>query len=271
MATINARTKIAAILKANPEALEAIVSISPHFKKLRNPVLRKILASRATLQMASKLGGCRVEDFFEKLRPLGFEIDEMPSSQEHKNEGPPPAFMNDLRLKQITELDVRPVMEAGQDPFKIISEKIKQLEPGQVLKLINSFEPVPLIELLAKQGIESHVEFADENCVVTYFNKTSRSVPHNEKVAISNQSTWNETLHRFEGKLQYVDVRSLEMPLPMFTILDELTKLPTGYALFVYHKRVPVFLLPELQQRGFKYLILDISEAEVHLLIFHSI
>jgi|GEM_PF-6123362 len=45
---INGDTKIAALLKANPDALEAIIGISPGFKKLRNPVLRKILAAKNT-------------------------------------------------------------------------------------------------------------------------------------------------------------------------------------------------------------------------------
>ena len=58
------------------------------------------------------------------------------------------------------------------------------------------------------------------------------------------------------------------LPLPMLTILDELEKLPNGNALYVYHKRIPVFLLPELQERKFEYRIKEISDGEVHLLIF---
>jgi hypothetical protein len=49
---ITANTKIAAILKSNPAALEAIVSISPKFEKLRNPLLRKLMAGRASVSMA---------------------------------------------------------------------------------------------------------------------------------------------------------------------------------------------------------------------------
>lgn len=39
---INSETKIAAILKKNPAALEAIVSITPKFEKLRNPLFTLI-------------------------------------------------------------------------------------------------------------------------------------------------------------------------------------------------------------------------------------
>jgi len=65
-----------------------------------------------------------------------------------------------------------------------------------------------------------------------------------------------------------VDVRQLEMPLPMHTILEALGTLPAEKALFVYHKRIPVFLLPELEERNLSYRIKEISETEVHLLIY---
>ena len=55
MNTINANTKIAAVIKQHPEAMEAIISISPRFEKLRNPLLRKLMAGRTSLAMASKL------------------------------------------------------------------------------------------------------------------------------------------------------------------------------------------------------------------------
>jgi len=52
---ITANTKIAAILKHNPAALDAIVSLLSKFEKLRNPVLRKLMAGRASVSMASKI------------------------------------------------------------------------------------------------------------------------------------------------------------------------------------------------------------------------
>lgn len=58
------------------------------------------------------------------------------------------------------------------------------------------------------------------------------------------------------------------MPMPMLTILELLENLPEDNALYVYHKRIPVFLLPELADRKLDYRIMEISEGEVHLLIF---
>ncbi len=269
MITIHANTKIAAILKQHPDALEAIVSISPKFEKLRNPVLRKLMAGRASLAMASKIGGCSLQTFFEKLKPLGFEIDDLTSTvAEQKREVP--SFITSLKKDQLVELDVRPVIAAGNDPLDIITEKVKTIKAGQVLKISNIFEPVPLMKLLEKQGFEVYADVVNENLVETYFYKGNRVLDITETPGIDAIKGWEEASQRFAGKLQTIDVRHLEMPLPMHTILDELDKLPDEKALFVYHKRIPVFLLPELAERNLDYRIREISDGEVHLLIFKA-
>ena len=61
---ITANTTIAAILKHEPRSLDAIISLSDRFQKLRNPILRKMMASRTNIAFASKVGGCTVDDFF---------------------------------------------------------------------------------------------------------------------------------------------------------------------------------------------------------------
>ena len=172
---INPNTKIAALLKQHPGALDAIVSLSPKFEKLRNPVLRKMMAGRASIAMASKAGGVRIEDFYNKLKPLGFKIDE------------------------------------------------------------GNFE-----------------KKANEQTVT---NKT-------------DAPDWDELINKFSAKLATIDVRELEMPGPMMKILDALDNLPEDHALFVYHKRIPLFLLPELAERKLEYRVKQISDNAVHLLIF---
>src|SRR5688572_33066781 len=78
---ISPQTKISVILQANPKAVDAIASINPHFEKLRNPILRKILASRVTIADGARIGGATVATFFEKLEALGF-IPEKTSTHE---------------------------------------------------------------------------------------------------------------------------------------------------------------------------------------------
>jgi len=264
---INANTKIAAVLKQHPDALEAIISISPKFEKLRNPLLRKLMAGRASISMASKIGGCSINDFFTKLKPLGFEIDSItqPIIDEKKKL---PDFITSIKKDQIVNLDVRAVLASGTDPLHIILEKIKTIQTGQILKIINTFEPIPLIKMLEKKGFVTFTENIDANLVETYFYKQSETAKIEIIPAADAARGWDEILQKFKDKIQTIDVREFEMPLPMLTILDALDKLPTETALFVHHKRIPVFLLPELAERKFDYRIKEISESEVNLLIF---
>ena len=267
--TINPNTKIAPILKQNPKALDAIVSISPKFEKLRNPILRKVMAGRTTLTAASRLGGCNVEDFFSKLEPLGFEIDRNTKAVEEEKK-PVPAFITSLKKEQLIELDVRPVIASGSDPLNIIMEKVKTVQPGQVLKIINTFEPTPLILMLEKKGFETYVDNVSDNLIETYFHKADQNILAESKTEQSSSNDWDNVLQSFGDSIQKIDVRHLEMPQPMLTILDALDQLQAGTALFVYHKRIPVFLLPELAQRGLDYRIKEIKDGEVHLLIFEN-
>lgn len=263
---ISANTKIATLLKHNPDALDAIVSITPKFEKLRNPLLRKLMAGRTSIGMASKISGCSVEDFFTKLAPLGFEIDKetMPV-----NEVKPhlPAFFNSLKPGQIRELDVRPIIDAGEDPLSLIIKTVKSIQQGEALKIINSFEPTPLLSLLKKQGFDSYVDAIEDNLVETYFYKSSDAALEVDQGQNAEEG-WDAYLEKYKDQLETVDVRELPMPQPMMTILEAIETLPTEKALFVYHKKIPVFLLPELKEKGFDFRIKEISENQVHLLIF---
>ncbi|MCC7301568.1 MAG: DUF2249 domain-containing protein [Bacteroidia bacterium] len=269
MITINADTKIAAVIKAHPGALEAIISLSPKFNKLRNPVLRKLMASRTSLFTASKVGGCSVNDFFLKLEPLGFTIDRTTAPSEDHFTAEKPGFMNNIQQLSVETLDVRPVIAEGKDPFSSIMQKINELPADSVLLLINTFAPVPLLNILSKQGFEYFVEHKNDDLVHTYFFRKggtgNATLPQ-----VGDATGWDEVYQRFRDKLVNIDVRHLEMPQPMHMILEALEQLPKDQALFVQHKRIPVFLLPELEERKMEYRIKEISDGNVHLLIFHS-
>ena len=269
MIKINANTKIAHLLKAHPDALEAIISIDSKFSKLRNPILRKVLAGRTSIAMASKMAGCKVTDFFSKLQPLGFEIDtETKAAVEERKSLP--AFITTLNKNQIIDFDVREILASGKDPLNLILDKVKSVNAGEALKVINTFEPVPLIKMLEKQGFDVYADVISTDLVETYFYKKTDGAAIDVAPKAGANSGWDEVMKRFADKLVTVDVRELEMPQPMLTILGELEKLPTDSALFVYHKRIPVFLLPELSDRKLDYRIKEVTEGEVYLLIFKN-
>ncbi len=266
---IDANTKIGAIIKNHPEAMEAIISIHFKLEKLRNPILRKVIASRTSILNASRMVGCSVEDFFAKLQPLGFEI-----NRQKIDEADPvksiPEFMKNLEFLKVIELDVRPIFDEGKDPLTVILQKIKEVNQGEILKLINRFEPTPLMALLENKGFESYTKSINDNLTFTYFFKTVHADFKIEAKQKSTLNNWDEILHSFDGKIKKVDVRDLEMPQPMFTILEALDVLPNDYLLFVNHKKIPVFLLPELEEKKFNYRIKEVNSNTVEMLIFKN-
>lgn len=265
--TINADTKIAHLIKQNPEALEAIISIAPKFEKLRNPFLRKLMAGRTSIGMACKIAGLQPDRFFETLKPLGFEKGESAASSKNEHsQKVRPSFFKLLTPDKITELDVREILENKQDPLPIISKTVKSISKGHALKLINSFEPTPLISLLGRQGFESFTEYVSPDITATYFYRKDEQVSTPEIRAGSEN--WEEYLEKYKDHMVRIDVRTLEMPGPMMAILDALDTLPDDSALYVHHKRIPVFLLPELKERKFDFRINEIADGEVYLLIF---
>jgi uncharacterized protein (DUF2249 family) len=264
---INKDTKISRILKENPESLEAIASINKHFRKLRNPVLRKMLASRVSIADAAKIGGVSPTVFFEKLIAYGFEpefeLDEINTNTENTIE------MEKFEKENVVQMDVRPTIKAGNDPFKEIMASIKTLPDNAVLQIINVFEPIPLINNLRDKGFMSFTERPTEGEVHTFFKRTAQSkTEETPDIQHTDLSSFELKAAEFGGNIKTIDVRDLEMPMPMATILEEVEILPEGHALFVHHKRIPQFLLPELKKRDYTILSNEVDENNLNLLIY---
>lgn len=273
---ISPQTKISELVKANKDSIEAIASLSKPLEKLRNPLLRKLMASRVTIAEAAKMGGCSVEEFRLVLKALGFEFEDGNAS-ETEDEGQKPDWLQLLPAEKIVNFDVRPILAGGSDPLKEIMQRFKQLPEGQALCIINTFVPVPLVRLLEKDGTLSYTETISGNEFHTYFlkkEKAAKPAPaaapeSDEQVIMADKETFERIFSSYpKERIQEIDVRHLEMPGPMQAILEALETLPDENVLSVHHKRVPVYLLEELADKDYRIYILTLSETEVRMLIF---
>lgn len=265
---INRATKISKIIDHNTDAIDVIAGINPHFKKLKNPILKKILAPRVSIEDAAKIGKCKVDDFFDALSKIGFEIDDEFKTQS-TNLAVNPKINNAINNKKIISLDVRPILESGKDPFNAIMYEIKLLPESYALEVINTFEPVPLIKILKNKGYGSIVTTVGD-LIYTYFLKIENSSNHaatNESINLVSIEQLEAKKLSYLGKCKEIDVRNMEMPMPMITILNEIEALQKDEALYVHHKKIPQYLLPELKERNVTTLISEIEEGNVKLLI----
>lgn len=272
---ITKNTRILSIIKENKRSVDAIAAVAKPLQKLRNPLLQKMLAGRTTLAQAAKIGGCSIDELAVALKPLGFDWVNENESDEQGAFASTPEFISSLNKYPKTILDVREDLASGQDPLKKIMAAVKQLPEGNVLEVINTFEPTPLINLLSKKGYESYVETKSENEVHTFFKPGSgkegqSQAIENELPDLCNETDFFEKLGYFGDKVVPVDVRELEMPMPMVTILESLSSLPEKHVLSVTHKRIPVFLFNELRERKADYLVYKAGETDVRLLIWRN-
>ena len=266
---INENTKISALISYNPKSIDAIVSISNNFDKLKIPILRKVLASRVSIKQAAKIGGSSVDVFYNKLIPLGFKIKEIKNNTKINVVDSSSSFFQNLKEEQVIDLDIREMLKEGKDPFNIIMNALSHLPTNSALKIINKFEPTPLISILSKKGYMHNTIFVKEQLVHTYFKKECDTTIDNDSIIndiCSEEIT--KVLKSFGTNIKKLDVRHLEMPLPMAMILNELPTLPDDYILLVNHKKVPKFLFPELADRGYQWRIQIISIDFVKLYIF---
>ncbi len=262
MITIQPDTKISAIIKANVHAIEAIASINPHFNKLRNPILRKILASRVTVSEAAKIGKCSIECFAEKLRPLGFDLQCGEACPLHDEQTAGRALPFDIVL------DVRDDLAKGDDPFNKIMGALAEINKGNTLLLVNSFVPFPLIRILERKNYTIQVLHPADDIVHTYIQKPVTTVETLERPDAEHPG-FEALMVEYAGKMTVTDVRAMPMPQPMLHILEQLETLHSDKALFVYHKKVPMFLLPELKERGYLYAIKE-DAGTILMLIYRK-
>jgi len=60
-------------------------------------------------------------------------------------------------------LDVREELRSGGEPLPRIMEAVNQLMPGQALRLLTTFEPLPLYTVLAHKGFSHKAIHRDTN------------------------------------------------------------------------------------------------------------
>lgn len=269
---ITATTKISELIKANSKSIEAIASLAKPLEKLKNPILRKIMASRVTIAEAAKMGGTTVEEFQRVLMPLGFSFKADCNPVAQKEAEILPMWLENAPQEDIDFYDVRSIIDNGADPLKEILGRFKTVPSGKILCIVNNFLPTPLIHLLKQEKAEgAFVEKVGDKEYRTYFLKkesTSSQSSEKKQVQMHDDITFDVIYKNFSPEqTRIIDVRALEMPAPLELILTELKTLPKDHALYVHHKRVPIYLLEELADKDYGIHILQKAEGDVKILI----
>ena len=251
--------KISKMLAEFPQTFDVLIKASPHFKKLENKILRKALAGRVTVAQAASIAGV---DLYSLLFELNKSINNLIElkqnlSEKMNNENlvkQKPEILNNISDDKIHQLDVRPVIESGKDPFQDIMAAVKELKSDGILLIINSFEPIPLYSVLGKQGFEHWTEI-ENNMFRIYFYKDEKI---KQDVNPSKQKLSSKEVE-YKNVIE-LDVRELVPPEPMIKILEALSQVDENTVLLVHHHREPMMLYPKLEERGYEAVTNKIEE-----------
>ena len=140
------------------------------------------------------------------------------------------------------DLDVRPILRDGGEPFSVIMAALAKLEPAQGIRLYATFKPIPLFAVMAEKGF-SHAETELEGGEwEVLFTPAGTQAPPTSSSAQPTDA-WPDPVVR-------LDSRDLDPPEPMVRILAATEKMASGEVLSALLCREPIFLFPELAKRG---------------------
>lgn len=179
--------------------------------------------------------------------------------------GSPAAAPDWLDLAQTGErVDVRPLLESGEDPLLHVISLSMKVPPDGFMILDAPFNPTPLRGVLAGQGFSSWGrKLADGHWRIA-FRRDGQGLNGDETTGEQCAGPEGEAKVWHEDGRIHMDVRGLQPPLPMLSIL-RMCKTVGDAEIVVHHERDPVYLIPELAELGWEVQYLEGDPGEVRL------
>jgi hypothetical protein len=260
---ILASWKISEVLQRYPQVLDTLIGLSLAFRKLRNPLLRKVQSRLVTVAQAAGIAGIEPAILTRQLNQAAGITppeDGAPSIATTDRPGPQPDWVD--RAPVAEALDVRPLMARGEEPFRAIMGAARTVPVGSVLRLTVGFEPLPLYDALAKQGFAHFARRQDVDAWrVDFRRERVAGAPAGERT--STGVDWNAPAL---GEVT-IDVSGLVPPEPMVKILRALETLPADARLLVHHVRRPIHLYDRLDEMGYAHETRELAPGRVDVLI----
>lgn len=149
------------------------------------------------------------------------------------------------------DLDVRPILRDGGEPFGAIMQAVAALAPGQSLRLLATFKPIPLFQVLGQRGFEPSAREIGNGDWEVIFTPVDAAAGQSQTAepaagATGDDDAWPEPVAE-------LDNRDLEPPEPLVRTLEGVEALAPGQTLAALLPREPVFLFEELEARGHQW------------------
>lgn len=156
---VSPETKIGPLLDAHPELEQTLFALSPEFRRLQNPILRRTVARVATVGQAAKIAGLPVPELVRALRTaLGQAHAEVPPTTEEVEPTQPPWVEMSAPAFY---LDADATLARGGTPVGEMIGLLVKAQPGDVVALTAAFYPAPLVDAVRAKGYKAFAREAD--------------------------------------------------------------------------------------------------------------
>lgn len=169
-----------------------------------------------------------------------------------------PERLKNISKENMVDLDVRPEVESGRDPFRTIMTTVGNLKDGEGLHLINTFEPVPLYTVMKMKGFDHSTECVGGVWHIYFFKGMAEGGTESRIQVGEPQTAEPRTI---EPRTIEIDVRGLEPPEPMVRIIETLPQVDGNTVLLVHHHREPMMLYDKLEHLGYEASTEKVSEG----------
>lgn len=162
---ITPETKVGELLDNYPELEDKLIEITPAFKKLKNPVLRKTIAKVTSLKQAAIVGNVQLSHLINELRKESgmkeIVVDVAPAKNKNEKEAVIPDNIK-------TTYNATEDINSGGHPLPKVMSETNRLKDNEVFLLITPFVPAPLIEKVKEKGFNVVTKSGKDNKIETY-------------------------------------------------------------------------------------------------------
>jgi uncharacterized protein (DUF2249 family) len=263
---IRADWKVSQVLGQYPQLLDVLVDVSPAFRHLRNPLARALRTRLVSVAQAARIAGLEPNDL---VRSLNAAIGLHSAPSEAQASAPAP-ISNDICVDTpiAEDLDVRPLLANGEEPFSVIMASAARVPDHAALRLRTTFEPVPLYAVLGGRGFQHAAhQLGPDDWEIVFLRGGGAS---SNSSSTAGSPVASPSLTRAEADVVRLDVSDLAPPEPMVRILEAAAKLGPGQTLLVEHHRRPVYLYPQLDAQGFLHETRELGPGRLEILIWRG-
>jgi uncharacterized protein (DUF2249 family) len=200
-------------------------------------------------------------DWFAQGSPSGEPGERCRGPETSQAPEPVPDWLSAFAPDAAATIDVRPILAEHREPFAAVMATIGSLPENARLIVEAPFNPLPLRQVLGRMGFATYGERLGDAHWRIWCARQGKAPGEEQPETYAGAPAWTAA----DGV--HIDVRGLPPPAPLHAILSLIDSERHDGLIVVHHEREPLFLFPELAERGWMHALAEGEPGEVRLVL----